>query len=95
MKKNSKILIGVALLLTFVLVVIFTKGVGNNGNGDPFNTLECAPAPGCHPTSCVDKSTISDELQDVFCTEECVQGTLDCGQGFCQDVNGKCEAVFN
>ncbi len=59
----------------------------------PEPTLECVPAACCHSTSCVPADKAPD-CSDLFCTQECVPGTLDCQQGSCQTVNEKCEAVF-
>jgi len=55
---------------------------------------ECVPASCCHPTGCV---LIEDkpDCKGMICTMECKPGTLDCGQGHCEYINGKCEAVLN
>ena len=55
---------------------------------------DCVPAGCCHPSSCVsaDNAPICGR---VFCTSECQEGTLDCGQGSCQCINNKCAVTLN
>ncbi|MFO7567033.1 MAG: hypothetical protein R6X02_30595 [Enhygromyxa sp.] len=55
---------------------------------------DCVPAQCCHPTSCVPASQAPD-CSDVFCTEECRGGTMDCGQGHCACQDGICTAVID
>ncbi len=54
------------------------------------NDLDCVKSSCCHATSCVlrDKEP---NCAGVFCSQECVPGTLDCGQASCKCLNNKCE----
>jgi len=54
---------------------------------------DCVPATCCHPASCVPKEQAPD-CSRVVCTQECVPGTMDCGQGYCVCENGRCRAVI-
>jgi hypothetical protein len=54
---------------------------------------ECVPAECCHATSCVEKAQAPD-CTNIGCTEECAWGTMDCGQGFCEYIDGQCTAVI-
>lgn len=83
-----------ALIIALVLTIIFIRSADNGVTIPTQNeTLSCVKASCCHASSCVDGSQAPD-CSDTFCTQECVPGTLDCEQGSCQEVNGKCEAVF-
>ena len=55
--------------------------------------LKCVPAQCCHPTSCVFEKDAPD-CKGVMCTMDCKPGTLDCGQGECKYIDGKCGAVI-
>lgn len=86
------------------------KGAGNIGGekenaeeGENENSAEggvcdadsdCAPNGCCHPAECVEKAK-APNCGRVFCTEECQEGTLDCGQGSCKCVDKKCSAVID
>ena len=96
-KKNNKELFTILALLTGLFIVTFffisqpeiseTQEIDKNLNN-------CVPAECCHPKTCVDvgEKPICD---DIYCTKECSPGTMDCGQGSCQRIEGKCQAVFN
>ena len=51
---------------------------------------DCVRASCCHATACVSVDQ-APRCDDIFCTEECVPGTLDCG-GYCTCENNKCVA---
>ena len=55
---------------------------------------ECVPATCCHASECVHISNAPD-CEGMFCSMECVDGTMDCGQGRCVCDNGVCKAQFN
>ncbi|NCO97011.1 MAG: hypothetical protein COZ04_02045 [Candidatus Aenigmarchaeota archaeon CG_4_10_14_3_um_filter_37_21] len=55
---------------------------------------DCVPAQCCHPTSCVPLSQ-RPNCEKVPCTLECRGETMDCGQGSCACVNGKCQVEWN
>ena len=52
---------------------------------------DCVPVQCCHPTSCVNKASIS-RVCNLMCTQGCT-GPLDCGAGSCGCTNGKCSVV--
>ena len=54
---------------------------------------DCVPAQCCHPTSCISKDRAPD-CSGIACTEECRGGTMDCGCGHCECVDGKCQVVW-
>ncbi len=74
------------ILIILILVLIL------NGCGQEIK--ECIPAECCHPTTCVLKENAPD-CKETMCTLNCEPETLDCGQGKCGYINGKCEAVYN
>jgi len=49
---------------------------------------DCVPSACCHASSCVPKFS-AQKCDGVFCTQQCVPGTLDCG-GSCACENNKC-----
>ncbi|MFC1686252.1 hypothetical protein ACFLZZ_04515 [Nanoarchaeota archaeon] len=55
----------------------------------PIEEAQCVPAGCCHPTSCVSADQALD-CSDTFCTEECQDGTMDCGAGSCKFEGGEC-----
>ena len=91
-------LIVAAVFILIALFFIFLFSPKNNSDGkeverECVNDYDCVPAACCHPSSCIalDNAPFCD---DIFCTQECAPGALDCGQGFCSCINGKCKAVF-
>lgn len=54
---------------------------------------DCVPAGCCHASEAVNKDNAPD-CADVFCTTECQEGTLDCGQGEVKCISGSCEVVL-
>ena len=58
----------------------------------PASALQCVPATCCHATECVSASE-APLCADILCTQECVPGTLDCGQASCQPIAQKCVVV--
>jgi len=57
-----------------------------------FINSECVPAECCHPTACTTYKNKPD-CNDIACTEECQPGSMDCGQGRCGCIRGKCRVV--
>ena len=55
---------------------------------------DCVPDSCCHPSGCIAKS-FAPVCTGIFCSQECVPGTLDCGQGSCKCIQGLCGAVMN
>lgn len=69
-------------------------GADNSPAATCSSDAECVPAQCCHPTSCVPASQAPD-CSDMFCTEVCEGGTMDCGQGHCACLDGLCTAVID
>jgi len=65
------------------------KGINENSCG---SDSDCVKDACCHASGCVSKEN-APACKDIMCTQECVPGTLDCGQGSCKCINNKCEAV--
>lgn len=57
-----------------------------------YRDSDCVRASCCHASSCVIK-TKEPNCEGVFCTAQCVHGTLDCKQASCGCVEGKCSLV--
>jgi len=72
--------------ILIVLILILVSGCEQQ-------IIECVPAQCCHATSCVSKDKAPD-CKGTMCTMECKPRTMDCGQGHCEYINGKCEAVL-
>lgn len=54
---------------------------------------DCVPATCCHATNAVN-SDYEPDCSDVLCTAVCEPGTLDCGQGEIQCLQGVCTVVL-
>lgn len=94
------IIIAIVLLVGGFFWFAFESGViGDHDNETAVDALggelkdymkeSCAPDSCCHASSCVDIS-LAPDCSDVMCTEECRDGTMDCGQGSCAWVEGDC-----
>ena len=57
------------------------------------SNLECVAEQCCHPNSCIHRN-FGPDCKNVFCSTECAPNTLDCGQGSCQCINNKCQAII-
>ena len=53
---------------------------------------DCVPSACCHATGCVSKDQ-APKCDDIFCTMECREGTLDCG-GRCVCEDNRCVAKY-
>lgn len=84
---DKKGLIGLIVVVLVLLVVGFFWFVFRSEE-------ECVPATCCHPVECVPKNE-APNCSEKFCSMECKPGTLDCGQGYCEYIDGKCEVVMN
>ena len=85
------------ILLLFAIIIVSgctSNDSSNNGNNNTNQDLVCVPATCCHPTQCVPESQAPD-CSDIFCTQECQPGTMDCGQGYCGVVDNKCAVIWN
>jgi hypothetical protein len=54
---------------------------------------DCVASECCHASECAPKYKEPD-CSGVYCSMECVPGTMDCGQGYCICETGVCKAVF-
>ena len=55
---------------------------------------DCVPGECCHSTTCVPKEK-APNCENVLCTYECREGTIDCGYGSCACINGTCMVLWN
>lgn len=78
------------LVFLFVVFIISAARVVTNESEE---SLECVKATCCHATECLPADQAPDCL-DILCTQECVPGTIDCGQGSCQELKGECKLVL-
>ena len=89
------VIIAVIVLLILSGIVLLAIYYNNDAgkNGFCFQDDECVPAEACHPKTCILKEKSSDS-SGMICTAVCEPGSLDCGQGSCQCINKRCEAVI-
>jgi hypothetical protein len=88
---NKQGLIGSIVIVVVLLVVGFFWFVSN---WESEEDLVCVPASCCHADSCVLESETPD-CDGTICTMNCEPGTMDCGQGHCEYIDGECEVVFD
>ena len=80
---------------TWLLLVLVVGCAAPNGPATPSQEpVKCVPASCCHASECVPTGEAPD-CSEIFCSSECVPGTLDCGQAQCEYVDGNCEVVQN
>jgi len=54
---------------------------------------DCVPEQCCHPNSCINKE-FEQDCSGTACTEECRQGTMDCGCGTSVCIEHKCMVLW-
>jgi len=54
---------------------------------------DCVPEFCCHSSTCVNVK-YKPNCTGIFCTQECMPGTMDCGQGHCVCVNNTCNVEW-
>lgn len=54
----------------------------------------CVPDSCCHSSGCVLEKDAPD-CGFSMCTFECRSGTMDCGAGFCANIEGGCTVIWN
>ncbi len=86
---KNKLLLSVTAIAVLGIVATTIFVFSNSESGECILDSDCVSASCCHATSCVPKAEAPD-CSTVFCTQECVQGTLDCGQAECKCVRGEC-----
>ena len=77
----------------FLISLIIFAGC-TTGGVECKTDADCVPAQCCHPTACVSQDQ-APNCDEVFCSQVCEPGTLDCGQGSCLCQQGKCNAVIS
>jgi len=90
MKMKLHWIFWVILAIAVILVAVWLVPRSNNANASECKVdSDCVPSSCCHATSCISSSN-APKCSGIFCTQECVPNTLDCGQGSCACVQGKC-----
>ncbi|HLF53807.1 MAG TPA: hypothetical protein VI544_01380 [Candidatus Nanoarchaeia archaeon] len=87
------------LIVIIIIGVLFFFVVSDDKDEFPSDSVkdenscvydsDCIKDSCCHASSCVAAEN-APECLGVVCSQECVPGTLDCGQGSCKCVNNKC-----
>lgn len=92
MKKEvaAGLIIAALIAIGYAIFALTEKPVISECSSDN----DCVPENVCHPKTCVLKPGSPDENPGMICTAVCEPGSLDCGQGSCECINKKCEAVF-
>jgi len=99
MKNKGLILLGILALIVLLSAVYSQYKTDNNYEINKTQSAlcqidsDCVPAGVCHSSSCTIKANAPNKT-GIFCTQDCVHGTLDCGQAECECINNKCETVF-
>ncbi len=95
-KSNNKFVMAVLGLMIILISFVFLSEVGmlNTLEKGCLTSNDCVPATCCHATSCIPRNQAPD-CTDVFCTEVCEPGTMDCGQGHCECIEGSCKVVMD
>jgi len=83
-----------AIFLIFVMISLSALFWFTKNEVECISDLDCVPATCCHPSRCVPKQQ-APNCEGIVCTQECVPGTLDCGQGRCICKFGKCDVEWN
>ena len=90
-----RIVMGIVfVVVALIIILLIVPRSGENGvEAECEVDGDCVPASCCHSSSCVPASE-SPNCSGLFCTSVCEPGTLDCGQGECSCIKGKCGAVI-
>ncbi len=91
---DKKKLVWIAIVIIIFVAGFFLITSQHDSHKNLNNETKCVPASCCHSTSCVPENEAPD-CRRLSCTMDCVPHTLDCGQGSCKYIKGKCEAVLN
>lgn len=81
----------VGIVALVIVIALVWKG-GEKVQGECAKDEDCTKDACCHAKGCVSLEK-APKCEDIFCSQECAPGTLDCGQGSCKCVNNKCEAI--
>jgi len=94
MRKEVIIALIVSLLILFGMWQFNSlKKISENTNKECVKDYDCVPSTCCHSSSCV-AMNMKPDCSEAFCSQDCENGTLDCGQGRCGCVDNKCLAVL-
>ena len=88
---NRKRFVGVIVL---VVVLLVCAGAWFFLDAKSDMDVSCVPAGCCHSNACVLESEASD-CSEHLCSMSCEPGTMDCGQGHCEYVDGECGVVWD
>ncbi|HIG94492.1 MAG TPA: hypothetical protein HA283_01770 [Nanoarchaeota archaeon] len=88
MKKRDLIILILIIGLLGVLFYFLNEKI-NDTLVECYSDSDCVANSCCHASSCVSKS-LKPNCSDIFCTMNCQSDTMDCGQGSCGCVKGKC-----
>jgi len=97
-KKKRRAQISVFIILGIIIVTGVLSGfILMFKEKEPIKNIEkecsldsdCVPDSCCHSSSCIQKDK-KPQCDGVYCTMECQKQTLDCNQGDCKCLNGKC-----
>lgn len=86
-------MLAVLIALLIVIGYIIKESDNQNKEEECIIDSDCVKASCCHAKECVPLDKAPD-CEGVFCSQECVPDTLDCGQGACKCIDNKCEAVM-
>jgi len=89
---NNRGLVGTIVVVGVLLVVGFFWFVGEKGSGEV--SENCVVASCCHASECVWESEAPD-CGGIFCSMNCIGGSMDCGAGHCEIVDEKCGVVWD
>ena len=83
------------MMVCLFIVTLFLISCSSESNPKSCSLDEdCVPATCCHSTAAVNKEH-AQNCRGWICTQECVPGTTDCGQGEIKCVSGSCAIVLN
>lgn len=90
----------IILIVLFIILIFYMINNWEEWEQEKDNIDECIIDSDCVKDECCHASTCTNlenapECGEIFCTNECVEETLDCGQGECKCIDEKCEAVFS
>ena len=79
------------ILLFLLFGLILVAGCKSSGNPSKECSVDsdCVPASCCHADACVAVGNAPD-CSGIYCSQECKENTLDCGQAKCVCDAGKC-----
>jgi hypothetical protein len=79
------------LIAVLIAAIVFIQRAGVQ---DCTSDSDCVPKTCCHAKECVSQAK-APECKDIFCSQECAPGTMDCGQGKCICQKNKCAVRIN